>query len=171
MSPCQRCQLRVPSEAVWGQSGQRGPLGLALAAGEWEKRGGWRKNGWSSWLLCSRVYRRPLQTWIDIYRCRCDLGRGATFVPSAVIPVTCRYGVLPGKSSGAKNNWGIADGVPSLHVFVELARRLTAAGPAAACGWLLSCPAGQGQESAGLLTRTWRSQHLGVAPRFHCHSC
>lgn len=92
-------------------------------------------------------------------------------VPSAVIPVTRHCGMLPGKSSGAKNNWGIADGVSSLHVLVELARRLTPAGTTAACDWLLPRPAGQGQESAGLLNRTWRSWHLGVAPRLHCHAC
>lgn len=160
-----------PLRGCVGTERVAGTPGAGFASGEWGKRGGWRKNGWSLWSVCSRVYRRPLQTWTDIYRCQCDPGRGATFVPSAVIPVTCRYGVLPGKSSGTKNNWGIADGVPSLHVFVQLARRLTAAGPAAAHGWLLSCPAGQGQESAGLLNRTWRSQHLGVAPRFHCCSC
>jgi len=84
-------------------------------------------------------------------------------VPSAVIPVTCCCDVLPGKSSGTKNNQGIADGVSSLHVLVELARRLSLAGITAACRRLLSCPAGQGQESAGLLNRTWRSQRLGVA--------
>lgn len=76
--------------------------------------------------------------------------------------------VLPGKSLDTKNNWEIADGVSSLCVLVELARRLTLARTTAACGWLLLGPAGQGQESAGLQNRTWRSQHLGITPWLHC---
>lgn len=164
------CPLRgcVGTEQAAGSSGAGGGC---CSAGECGKRGGWRKSGWNSCSVCSRVYQRPLQTWAGISCCKCGPGRGATLVPSAVIPVTRCYGVLPGKSSGTKNNQGIADGVSSLHMLVELGGRLTPAGTAAACGRLLCCPAGQGQESAGLLNRTWRSQHLGVAPRLHCHAC
>lgn len=93
-----------------------------------------------------------------IHCCQCSPGRGAMLVPSAVISVTCHHGLLPGKSSGTKNIQGRADGVSSLPVLGELARRLTPSGTAAACRHLLLHPAGQ-----GLLSSTGLGGHSSLA--------
>lgn len=137
LRPLQRC---AGTEHMVGSSG----AGIGWCSmGEGGKRGGgWKKSGWSSCSVRSHVYHQPFQTRTGVYRCRCRPGRGATLVPSAAIPVTRRYGVLPGKSSGTKNNQGIADGVSCLCMSVELARRLTPAGTSAAP---LSCWARTGE--------------------------